>query len=157
MSRAERHHEITNVARCLHMLQKVVTNVQGRKTLSCKITTYGHHPAHLVGIVFKKNYGEILLLNPTVRTEAPSEGRGTQTGDRDLPVDRSQLFGRSWQLCDLYQILFATSVWSKVLCWTALFGSTCRCEEAFLYTKMVKSRYRRSPNDKHLKYFPHLS
>jgi len=37
-----RQDEITNVVRCLQMLQKAVTNVQGTKTSSCNTATQGH-------------------------------------------------------------------------------------------------------------------
>jgi len=91
-----------------------------------------------------RQFSEELLGNSAPQPYSPDlvpEGRSSQTGDRDLPVDSSQLFGRSQLLYGLYQNLFATSVRSKCLCWTALFGSTYLCEESFSRVKMIKSRY----------------
>ena len=58
-------------------------------------------------------FSEELLGTSAPQTYSPDvahEGRGSQTGDRDLQVDRSQLFGRSWPIYDLYQNLFAASI-----------------------------------------------
>jgi len=100
-SRAERHHLVT----------------QQRMALHCS-SECGQFSEELLGTSALQPYSPDL---------AP-EGRGSQRGDRDLPVDRSQVFGRSWSLYGLYQNLYATSVWSKGLCWIALFGSTYLCE-----------------------------
>jgi hypothetical protein len=70
-------------------------------------SVYGQFSEELLGTSALQPY------NPDV---AP-EGRGSQTGDRDLPVGRSQLFGRSRPLYRLYQNLFATSVRSIGLVW----------------------------------------
>jgi hypothetical protein len=53
---------------------------------------------------------------------------GDQTVDRDLPVDRGKLVGRSWPLFGLYQNLSASSLGSVCLLLTAFFVSTYFCE-----------------------------
>jgi len=54
------------------------------------------------------------------------------------PVNRSQLFGRSWPLFGLHQNLVATSVRSTALNSTPFFVSTYLCEEVFFQMKIIK-------------------